>query len=315
MIENFETLATLAKTGTMVATATLLKVSQSAVSKRIDALERQYGRRLIERQGRRVALTHDGMRLVERITPLLGDLRSVFFDDPTIARSRIVVGVSEAILASWGPQLFARASQDAPNLEFDLHAQRSPVVLDRVRSGEYMIGLCTGSSDADTDLVSEVVRREPMVILPSSLAPIDYRPGDELAVITIESRSGAWRSIEEDMRRLRLTRASSLESFFSVAQLALAGFGHGLVPYGVARTLGVPDERLIPLGAHGLERPVRFVARKSTFARPVVRSFFDAIRKHAAELRYEPAWTRWANASTLAQARRAVRNGRRRPVA
>ena len=33
-----------------------------------------------------------------------------------------------------------------------------------------------------------------------------------------------------------------LESFFSVAQMALAGFGHGLVPIGVARTLKVPEE-------------------------------------------------------------------------
>jgi DNA-binding transcriptional LysR family regulator len=294
MIENFETLATLAKTGTMMETATVLHISQSAVSKRIDALERHYGRRLIERQGRRVALTHDGMRLVERLTPLLGELRSVFFEDQTIARGRIVMGVSEAILASWGPQLFARVQAEAPALEFDLHAQRSPVVLDRVRAGEYMVGICTGSSDADTDLVSEVLRLEPMVILPSGLAPLAYTPGDELGVITIESRSGAWRSIEEDMRRLRLRRMTSLESFFSVAQMALAGFGHGLVPHGVARTLGVQDAQLIPLGAHGLNRPVRFVARKSTFARPLVRSFHQAIRLHLADLQYVPAWTHGA---------------------
>ncbi len=296
MLENFETLATLAKTGTMMAAATVLHVSQSAVSKRIDALERHYGRRLIERQGRRVVLTHDGLRLVERLTPILGELRSVFYEDQTIARGRIVLGVSEAILASWGPQLFARAQQEAPALEFDLHAQRSPVVLDRVRSGEYMVGICTGSSDADTDLVSEVLRLEPMVILPSGLAPLAYQPGDELDVITIESRSGAWRSIEEDMRRLHLRRMTSLESFFSVAQLALAGFGHGLIPHGVARTLGVRDAHLIHLGAHGLNRPVRFVARKSTFARPLVRSFYLSVRKHAGDLQYVPAWTRAAQA-------------------
>ena len=49
-------------------------------------------------------------------------------------------------------------------------------------------------------------------------------------MITIESRSGAWQSIEDDMRRLRLHRSTSLESFFTVAQMALAGFGHGLIP-------------------------------------------------------------------------------------
>ena len=49
MIEKLETLVALSKTGTMMAAATMLKVSQSAVSKRIDMLEHYYGRRLIER--------------------------------------------------------------------------------------------------------------------------------------------------------------------------------------------------------------------------------------------------------------------------
>ncbi len=281
MIENLETLVTLSKTGTMMETSTVLKISQSAVSKRIAALERYYDRQLIERHGRRVVLTHHGTRLVEKVTPLLSELRSVFLEDNALRKGKIIVGVSEAILASWGPRLFAQVSRVLPGVEFSFHAQRSPVVLDRIRSGEYMVGLCTGLADSETDLQSEVVRVEPMVIIPSALAPLDYRVGDELEVITIESRSGAWASIEEDMKRLKLHRATSLESFFSVAQMAISGLGHGLVPAGVARTLGVPENKLIALGAHGLNRPVRFVARKSMFSRPLVQSFYQEVVKRA----------------------------------
>lgn len=281
MLENLETLVTLSKAGTMMETATVLKISQSAVSKRIAALERHYDRALIERHGRRVVLTHHGTRLVEKVTPVISELRSVFLEDNALRRGKIIMGVSEAILASWGPRLFARVQARMPEVEFTFHAQRSPVVLDRIRSGEYMLGICTGSPDADTDLQSEVIRRETMVILPSGLAPIDYRVGDELDVITIESRSGAWRSIEEDMRRLKLRRRVSLESFFSVAQMALAGFGHGLVPEGVARTLGVNENAWIGLRASGLHRPVRFVARKSMFSQPLVQDFYAAVSEWA----------------------------------
>ncbi|MGA0840849.1 MAG: LysR family transcriptional regulator [Pseudomonadales bacterium] len=281
MIENLETLVVLSRTGTMMETATVLKVSQSAVSKRIDALERYYDRDLIERHGRRVVLTHHGTRLVERVTPLISELRGVFLEDNALRKGKIIMGVSEAILASWGPRLFARVQARMPEVEFTFHAQRSPVVLDRVRSGEYMVGICTGSPDADTDLLSEIIRLEPMVILPSGLNPLDYAIGDPLAVITIESRSGAWRSIEDDMRRLNLHRAVSLESFFSVAQMALSGFGHGLVPEGVARTLGVPDDRFIPVSDAGLNRPVRFVARKSMFAQPLVQNFYRSVSELA----------------------------------
>lgn len=274
MIENLETLVTLSKSGTMMEASTALKVSQSAVSKRIAALERYYDRNLIERHGRRVVLTHHGTRLVERVTPLLSELRSVFLQDNALRKGKIILGVSEAILASWGPRLFSQVRKRLPGVEFEFHAQRSPVVLDRLRSGEYMVGICTGSSDADTDLVSEVIRQEPMVIIPSGLAPLTYYVGERLDVITIESRSGAWRSIEEDMQRLQLNRVESLESFFSVAQMAIAGFGHGLVPAGVAKTLGVAHAHLIELADAGLTRPVRFVARKSMFSQELVRSFY-----------------------------------------
>ena len=277
MIENLETLIALSKAGTMMEASTALRISQSAVSKRIAALERYYDRDLIERHGRRVVLTHHGTRLVERVTPLLSELRSVFLEDNALRKGKIILGVSEAILASWGSTLFSRVRDLMPSVEFEFHAQRSPVVLDRLRSGEYMVGICTGSPDADTDLVSEVIRQEPMVIIPSGLKPLKYRIGDPLDVMTIESRSGAWGSIEENMQRLNLHRSTSLESFFAVAKMALSDFGHGLVPVGVATTLGIVEKELIRLSAQELSRPVRFVARKSMFAQPLVRTFYQEV--------------------------------------
>ena len=285
MIENLETLVTLSKAGTMMEASTTLRISQSAVSKRIAALERYYDRELIERHGRRVVLTHHGTRLVERVTPLLSELRSVFLEDNALRKGKIILGVSEAILASWGSTLFSKVNDSMPGVEFEFHAQRSPVVLDRLRSGEYMVGICTGSPDAESDLVSEVLRQEPMVIIPSGLASLKYRTGDPLDVITIESRSGAWGSIEENMQRLNLRRVASLESFFAVAQMALAGFGHGLVPVGVAKTLGVLEKQRVLLSNAGLTRPVRFVARKSMFSQALVRTFYREVSDLASKVR------------------------------
>ncbi len=283
MLDNLETLITLSRTGTMRETATALGISQSAVSKRIAALERHYGQSLTERQGRRVALTPQGNRLTEQAAALVSELRGLALEAETQHRRRIILGVSEAILASWGPALFAAVSARMPHVQLSFHAQRSPVVLDRLRSGEYMVGICTGYADAEADLRSEIIVREPMVIIPAALETWQPQPDEAINVLTIESRSGAWASIEEDMRRLNLHRNASLESFFSVAQMALAGFGHGLVPMGVARTLGIDAKLLIPVHRQGLHRPVRFVARKSMFSRPVVRNFYQAIVAEAGQ--------------------------------
>ena len=159
-------------------------------------------------------MTHHGTRLIERVTPLLSELRSVFLEDNTLRRGKLILGVSEAILTSWGASLFAMVRERLPSIELEFHAQRSPVVLDRLRSGEFMVGICTGSSDSDLDLVSELIMEEQMVIIPSALKKFKYQVGDSLDVITIESRSGAWASIDDSMQNLILKRVSSLVSFF-----------------------------------------------------------------------------------------------------
>jgi len=277
MIENLETLLTLARTGTMMEASTELRITQSAVSKRISTLERYYDRKLIQKKGRRVELTQHGQRLVDKISPVLSELRDLFIDEVTSARGELVIGVSDAILSSWGPGVFHKISKEMSEVNFIFHTHRTPVVLDRIRSGEFMVGVCTGSDTLDTDLQSEVLTREPMVIIPSGLTPIDFPKRGELGVITIEDYSGAWRSFRDEVQRLRIRREVSLESFFSVAQMAIAGFGHGMVPIGVARTLKVPESSLINLGEQGLYRPVRFVARKSTYSLPVVANFYQLL--------------------------------------
>jgi len=276
MIENMETLLVLSRTGTMMEASTELRVSQSAVSKRIAALEKYYDKNLIQKKGRRVELTQYGQRLVDKISPILSELRDMFIEERS-ASGELVIGVSDAILSSWGPGVFHEIKKEMPEVSFVFHTHRTPVVLDRIRSGEFMVGVCTGSDSLDTDLQSEVLTHEAMVIIPSACKEISYPSKEELPVITIEDYSGAWRSFQDEVRRLRIRRVVSLESFFSVAQMAIAGFGHGMVPIGVAKTLKVPEHCLINLGEKGLMRPVRFVARKSTYSLPVVANFYQSL--------------------------------------
>ncbi|MCB1647432.1 MAG: LysR family transcriptional regulator [Pseudomonadales bacterium] len=285
MIENLETLLALSRTGTMLEAATDLRISQSAVSKRIAALEKYYDRKLIQKKGRRVELTQHGQKLVDKISPVLSELRDMFLEDVSLGRGELTIGVSDAILSSWGPAVFIDVKSEMPEVSFAFHTYRTPVVLDRVRSGEFMVGVCTGSDTLDTDLQSEVLMYEDMVIIPSGLGDLKWPAKSELPVISIEDYSGAWRSFRDEVKRLNIHREVALESFFSVGQMAIAGFGHGMVPIGVARTLNVPESKLINLGREGLNRPVRFVARKSTYSIPIVANFY---RELAARLNNGP---------------------------
>ena len=66
MIAYIEALAALADQGTMGKAGMRLRITQSAVSKRIAALETELGKKLVERRGRRLKLTPAGVRLLEK---------------------------------------------------------------------------------------------------------------------------------------------------------------------------------------------------------------------------------------------------------
>src|SRR5687767_7648708 len=137
MLSSLETLLVLAETGSMTRAATRLRLTQSAVSKRIDALEHELGDVLVTRGRRGVTLTARGQELTLRARPLLAELKRSLDQRPGPAR--IALGVSESLLASWAPRLLAAAS--VPGLELALGAHRSPVAVDLVRAGEYDLAL------------------------------------------------------------------------------------------------------------------------------------------------------------------------------
>lgn len=285
MIDQLEALAALAEHGTMRSAATRLRISQSAVTKRLDALEAQLGVRLRERAGRRVRLTQVAERLLERTRPLLAELRLAVVGERAVAAGWLVIGVSESILASWGPRVLADVRRRRPELRFRLNAHRSPVAVDLVRSGEYMLALVAGAEDAAGELARETLFAEELVIVPSGLAKLALRRGSNLPVLSIEPGSATGRALRAPLARLarergiRLEPEASIQSYTAVVQLARAGFGHGLVPRSLALALGVARSDLVSLPEPGLHRPIQLVSRAATLAREPAAGFADELRR------------------------------------
>lgn len=279
MFDGIEALRALDETGTTGRAAVRLRVSQSAVSKRIHALEARLGRQLVEPVGRRVQLTPEGRLLLDEAAPLLRRLAELLEADP--APGRLRVAASHSLLASWLPAVLVVAAS-AAHVELELRVHRGPAVLEWLRSGELELAVC---AEGDTDASLEVVPlgAEPMVIVPSGLVP--FRPTGVVPVITVEPHSLTWAALAPRIaRRARawgwtVEPTRTLESFPAVVQLARAGFGHGLVPLPLALGAGIPAEACVPFPPPGLDREVVVAARRRTLARPAVRVFVDALTR------------------------------------
>jgi DNA-binding transcriptional LysR family regulator len=273
MLDRLDALQALAATGTMGQAAASLRITQSAISKRIAALEAELGTKLIEREGRRVRLTAEAQRLLIEARPVLANLRDVLAARGAPREPVLRVAASDSLLASFLPSALRAALERLPDLQIELHAHRGPILLERVRSGDYALGLCPAGA-GDGELVQRELMREPMVIVPARLLPFAKTP--VVRVWAIEQRSLTWEAIAPRLLRLRKNAGfaieveARLESFAALVQVARAGFAHALVPRGIARDLGVPADKLVLLP--GVSRPIAAVARRSTLERSQVRS-------------------------------------------
>lgn len=283
MLEQIEALRALKEAGTTGRAALRLRITQSAVSKRLAALEAAVGAPVVERAGRGSRLTPAGERLLADALPLLAGLRDVVEAAATASGPSIVrVAASESLLASWLPETLARVVAALPGVRLELHAHRGPALVARVQAGEADVAIAVDAS-AEAGIVSRALGEEAMVLVPRGLRVLRPSAGEVVECWTIEERSLTWEVLGPRVRARRrslgfeLRVTGRLESFVALARLAAAGFAHALVPRGIALAAGVPASVLVPLP--GLERPLALLSRKTALTRPPVARFVKEIER------------------------------------
>lgn len=272
MIEELDALIALERHGTVGEAAARLRLTQSAVSKRIQALQKRVGQRLVERQGRRVRITPEGVMLLERARPLLAQLRGLAATVSPAGAHTLSIVLSDSIAASWGPGVLRRALAATAGLKLEVHVHRSVLALEYVRLGRYQAAISTDIATV-RDLVRDVLVEEPMTLVRCTAA---RRSAQALPVITIDAGSATWKAIEPALRKaqpaLYHRERVGVESFNAAIQMARAGFGDALVPAGLARDMQLTRGSCTPVP--GVSRTISVFTRKSTYRLPG----FDVLR-------------------------------------
>ncbi|MBL1377827.1 LysR family transcriptional regulator [Zobellella iuensis] len=280
LLEGLETLTLLAQEKTMGKVAGRLYITQSAVSKRISNLEARLGKKLVEPDGRHLRLTPDALALLERIGPSLNELRGQLFDSQHLTdQSPLAIACSETILAGYLGPLLNRYLRRDPYLQFSTH--HTPVILERVRAGDAVLGVCAGEILHARGLEVVPLLEEQMVLV--SPAPPDF--GQPLAVVTIDLGNPANRYLEHRLRSAGLIPWMQMDSYFAAAELGRAGVAPAVVPLGVARLMGIdPALQHAPPAGSRLTRPVSLVFRPSSRKRERLASLIAVLERHFAGL-------------------------------
>ena len=277
MVEGIEALLALERTGTISEAAAQLRLTQSAVSKRIQSLETELKLKLIEPDGRRVKLTATGHNFLDKARVLFSELKNLKQIESDSASKKFSIALSDSIAASWGPKLVRLAAKRLKAVEFELHVHRSTLVEENVKLGKYHLGLCISGSK-DQQVFSSLIFEEPLVFLRS--------PTESNTLITIEKSSGTWKAIEEKVTRhpkLKNYDLTHVESFAAIVQMVREGFGHGLVPMGIAQTMQLNKKDILMLSPN-IKRQIKLISRKNIAQLPVIEDFQKLLKTLASEL-------------------------------
>ena len=289
-VRRLRLLFELSRRGTITAVADALAYTPSAVSQQLAALEREAGVPLLERSGRRVALTPAGAVLARyggSVLAVLEEASAALAATRASLTGRLSIGAFPSVAHTILPPALVALGRDHPGLELMVTELDPVAVPDSLRAGTLDVAL-TFVYDYVPAEPDPAIDTEPLLEEPVYLATA-ARPDGPAETVIEDWRDAPWiAGSPGTLCHTMVIRACQArgftprirhhaDDFATVLALVAAGQGVSLVP-----RLGVPENpagvTLTPLAAR---RRTSIAFRKGTGSHPAVAAFAAAIREHS----------------------------------
>jgi DNA-binding transcriptional LysR family regulator len=288
-VRRLRLLHDLAQLGTIAAVAGAHRYTPSAVSQQLAALEREAGVALLERSGRRVALTPAGVVLVRHAATVLAAVERA---GAAVAAARgeptgpLRIGAFPTAVRTLLPAALVRLGRDHPNLELmvtELDPAAAPGALRERRLDVALLHDYDTMPVAPDDGLDSVPLLDETVYLAVPAAhPAAAAGADAVAAV----RDAAWITGSPGTAchavTLRLCHRDGFaprvrhhaDDFAAVLALVAAGQGVSVVPQ-LAAGQPPPGVRLVPLA---VRRRTRVAYRRAAAGQPAVAACVAALR-------------------------------------
>ncbi|MBG0831163.1 LysR family transcriptional regulator [Planomonospora sp. ID67723] len=296
-VRRLRLLRELSYRGTIAAVAEALTFTPSAVSQQLAALEREAGVALLERTGRRVALTPAGIALVGHAEAVLERLEQAAAE-LAVARTGLTgtvrIGAFPTATRALLPAALAALAREHPALEPMVDEIDPAEVAPRLRAGDLDVALVHEydfvPTEPDLALDSIPLLEEPMYLVTSRAAASVPPDGPEAAASArtalLPWRDAAWiASTPGTLCHAMTVRACQaagfaprirhhIDDFATVLAMVAIGQGAALVP-----ELGAEDPpEGVRLTALPMRRRTRIAFRRGAAARPAITALTAALR-------------------------------------
>ena len=289
-LARLRVLHTVACHGTLAAAAAALHLTPSAISQQMSKLEREAGCRLVERQGRRLRLTEEGLALAthaQRILAAVAEAEADLDERRGQVLGTLSVGAFATAVRGLLPDVLVACRERFPRLEVRLREVEPPQASAQVAAGDLDLAVAQDWTNVPIALPDRL-RTKDIGMDPADVAlPADHPLACRSRVALAALRDERWiasthGTICHDWLTTTLRAAGHEPDIVHHAaefptQLALvaAGLGIAVVPR-LAADAVPPGVVLVPVEP-SLCRRIFAVWREEAARRPSVRAFVDML--------------------------------------
>jgi DNA-binding transcriptional LysR family regulator len=293
-VRKLRTLREIALHGTIAAAANALKLTPSAASQHISALERDSGVELLVRTGRSVRLTPAGQRLVEHTERVLEQLEVARIDlstDPDDIAGELHIAASATTIRAVVAPATARLRQRWPALDLGIIERSAEQALSTLATGTVDIALVYDYDLLPTQLPAGV-QLELLLTEPVHAAVPVHIGADGEALELSELANEHWIApLDGSTGNTFVCRACNQagftpefwalsDDFGSILDLVAAGVGVALVPALGCRDVP-PDVAIRELVGPSVQRRVHVATRVGAAGHPTIQAVNAELRTMA----------------------------------
>lgn len=272
---SWATFLAIKETGTISAAASQLHLSQPAVSRRLQGLERLLGAPLFDRLSNGLTLTGAGRALVphaQRALAAESDAARAVADQSDRAAGPVAVGAVGSLVDPHLTSALRSMVANHPDVDVEITTATSTQVCDLVRRGDLGIGLSYAQPDDDDLVVTELAQERLTVVaaprhpagarlIATQLAEHRWLVFPDRGADPVTSGTIARRTLER--YGVSPSRLRPIDSLTAQRALAMSGYGLALLPESmVADDVRQRRLRVIDAPAFDIAVPITIVTRR-----------------------------------------------------
>ena len=269
------------------AAAQSLFISQPALSRRIDKLERDLKSQLLERTTRRVSLTDAGRQLLTHAHAVMDELERAYQGleaRATVRAGKVTIACVPSVANHVLPSVLKDFAQANPAVRVKVIDESAQLVMDSVTSGHADFGLnFLGSQEAELDFIP--IRAERYVVVVPASHPlarrktVAWRALESETLVSVSSTSGNRLLIDSAFARTskRPTIQYEINHVTGAINLVAAGLGIAIIPSLSIDAQLHPGLTGVPLVDPVITRTLGLIVRKGDKLHGVAQALADTL--------------------------------------